>query len=390
MAIVAALVAQRSDQHELMRILSGVAEVRCSGTVEPLADTLRRGRVNAVVLDVPDRPEANLAQTISVVVGVAPALPIIVWLQPSATAFRALPSAFATGARIECRVRNHDSIGEAIRQVLAPGWEPGPAALLVADLIPIVPPSLRTFFTACMVCPAPDLSLQRLLEWIGEKERTIRDRLRRLGPLGPAMIRAYAVALHASWLLDRRHLRPGQVAAALRFPNDRALRLNLKTYAQLTPDQIRAQGGFGALRQHFTQLLLGQTRPRGHGGPQREGVTEPHARDHVLPLAPLERERLLAAGILDRELAERVQHQPVAGSWSLVPVSLADLGTLFDTACRAAERGGVGSVELPRLVALRIVRIMHGLAALPDPPLPVVPPPFLSAQEAARLFSGSR
>ncbi len=390
MAIVAALVAQRPDQYELMRALSGVAEVRCASTIEPLTELLRRGRVDAIVVDVPDRPEANLTHTITLLGSATPSLPIVIWFRPSTAAFRALPSALGTGARIDCRVHEYDRIGEAVRRVLSPGWEPGPAALLVGDLLPVVPPLLRTFFTASLVCPAPDLSLQRMFEWIGEKERTVRDRLRRVGPLGPAMIRAYAVALHAAWLLDRQHMRPGQVAALLRFPNDRALRLNLKTYAQLTPDQVRAQGGFGALRQHFRQLLLGQAHPRGHGPSTFETRPEPHAREQVLPLAPMERERLLFAGIADRDLADRVRNQPVAGSWSLVPVSLTDLGTLFDAACRAVQRNTDNSANLSKLVALRIVRMMHGLPALPDPPLPSVPPSFMSAQEAERLFNNTR
>lgn len=393
MSIVAALVEQRSDQLELSRALAGVAEVRCFAAIEPLVALVRTSRIGAVVLEIADRPEANLASTISLLHGAAPHLPQVIWFRPWAGAFRALPSAFATGARIDCKVRGYDNVTETLRWVLTPGWEPGPAAVLVNDLLREVPPPLRTFFTVCLVRPSPNLAIQRLMEWIDERQRTIRDRLRKMGPIAPAMIRGYAAALHAAWLLDRRHLRPGQVAVALHFPNDRALRLNLKTYAQLTPDQLRAQGGFGALRQHFKDLLLGRALPRGPTPRGKRPPSETHlargTREQALPLSPAEREALLAAHVADSELAERVRTQPVAGSWSLVPVSLTDLGTLFEAACRAADRGNAGSAHLARLVALRILRLMHGLPALPDPPLPSVPPPFLSPLEAERLFHRS-
>lgn len=394
MASIAALVEQRSDQHELTRALSGVADVRCFGAIEPLLALLRARGNCAVVLEIANRPEANLAHAITEVKSAAPNLPIVVWFRPWAGAFRALPSAFATGGRIECRLRGYDNMAETIRHLSGPSWEPGPAASLVNDLLPAVLPSLRTFFTVCLVRPSPNLAIHQLMEWIDEKERTIRDRLRRVGPIAPAMIRGYAAALHAAWLLDRKHLRPGQVAAALHFPNDRALRLNLKTYAQLTPDQLRAQGGFGLLRQHFRELLLGHELPRGPKArghrASSAGRTVPRVRDRALPLSPAERELVLAAGIGDVELAQRVRTQPVAGSWSLVPLNLAELGVLFDTACRAAEADGPSTTALSRLVALRILRLMHGLPALPDPPLPSVPPPFLSSVEAARLFHLSR
>jgi AraC-like DNA-binding protein len=251
---VALLAAGAEHQVAAAEELEGIRSVRYCETVERLIHLVERGGVDVVVTQLRDAHSVPIAPAIAPLHDRHPGLPIVAYLIPTPATLRDVPSALAAGVS-ECSVRGHDQLGRAVRVALALGWHQGAARPLLDTFRSLLSSDLDEFAIACAIKASPQLSPERVADWIRTSERTLRARLQRLALKPPSEFIEFGSAVHAAYLLDRLGLEAYQVAQILGFAGRRALNRLLRHYAGKGAREFRQHDDFETVLEATEQFL---------------------------------------------------------------------------------------------------------------------------------------
>lgn len=251
---VAALSADASLDRAVKADLARGVTVRHCETGDALHDLVAAREIDAVVVGLLDRSGASVAPHVAIAHRQAPGLRIVIDAPAEAAAFQRVPELLRAGAS-EVAVRGYDRIGEVLRTVVAPDWQPGAGLALLDTVPPMVPESLKAFAIACALKGSPRLTVEVVSGWVRISPRTVRSRLRRASLSSPLALIRYCSAVHAMCLLYPQRLHPNRVVERMRFGTRRALNGLIENYSHDSTEVVPGRWAYAALLLRADEFL---------------------------------------------------------------------------------------------------------------------------------------
>jgi len=243
---VAALAAEGVLDRAVEADLVPAATVRRCETLDALLDLVVLRQVQLAVVGLPDRTPASVVSFIVQARRWNPGLRIVVDMPATPPAFEQAAAAIRAGAS-EVAIAGYDRLGEMIRTVLAPDWQPGAGRALLDVVPPMVPGDLQAFAIACALKGSPRLTVELVADWVETSPRTVRSRLQRSSLASPLAFIRYCAAAHAMCLLYPQRLPVNRVVERMRFGTRRALHALLQNYADDSTDAVHERWAYAAL-----------------------------------------------------------------------------------------------------------------------------------------------
>ncbi|MDQ3811804.1 MAG: helix-turn-helix domain-containing protein [Chloroflexota bacterium] len=169
----------------------------------------------------------------------------------------------------ELAFRGTDDVRLALTAALTSAEHQSTAELVLRELAPAVPASVRPLVAYCLEHAGTRLSVARVAAEFGVHRKTLVNRLDQAGLPTPIALIGWCRLLVAARLLDDPGRSVEQVALSLDFPSGTALRNMLKRYTGLNAREVRENGGLRCLIRMFQQTLA---RPRAEPVPKTIGA----------------------------------------------------------------------------------------------------------------------
>ncbi|MGH7528429.1 MAG: hypothetical protein ACREMX_17185 [Gemmatimonadales bacterium] len=251
---VAGLYAEVTLDRVVEADLASLATVRHCETGDALLGLIAARQVDAAVIGLLDPAGASVAPLIAKAREQDPGLRIVVDVPAVPSALQQVPAVFRAGAS-EAALQGHDRLGEMIRTVLVPDWQPG-AGMALLDTVPeMVPESLKAFAIACALKGSPRLTVEMVADWVRTSPRTVRSRFRRASLASPLTFIRYCSAAHAMCLLHSQRLHPDRVVERLRFGTRRALNDLIQDYTDDSAEAVPERWAYAALLLQAEEFL---------------------------------------------------------------------------------------------------------------------------------------
>lgn len=257
MLILAALIANSSDRARLRAALTHVARVRFVSRMSTLVAVVRRSRVDMIISEPRDGSGATLATHIPALRAASKCLPIVVHCRLAEDDSRSLMDLARAGAD-DVMLCGIDDAGTTVSRIWAQPSVARAARRLVEEVRPHVPATAFPIVAYCLEHASERPTVMDVASGIGVNRRTLVNRLSAMGLPAPGATLIWCRLLLAAMLLDTSNEPVGRIAAAVGFGSATAFRVACKRYTGLSPNALRATGG-------YTQALRMFLRSGGQG-----------------------------------------------------------------------------------------------------------------------------
>ena len=212
--------------------------------IEDVMATLRNETqpIMALLVEPYDRDERTLAGTVRALRQRMPALPIIGYCQAGHEHSEGIRDLVIAGVH-ELVFRGVDDRGVVLRSVLSSARHACVANVVLADLLPILPPPLHPFAKFCVGHPQSAHTVGQVAHALGVNRKTLVNYCARAQLPPPASLLAWCRVLVAAYYLVHTPRTVEKIALQLDFPSDTALRNMIKRYTGVCAQELRNRGG---------------------------------------------------------------------------------------------------------------------------------------------------
>jgi AraC-like DNA-binding protein len=252
---VAVLVRDPKVRATLTHKLSGRVQVRECGTVHRLLELLRNTRVSAVVTDLRGTGGTHADGMIHTLRERYPSLPIICVAQPTQGELRELLRAARAGIT-DVIVPGVSDVGEVVGHALSPPDRERAMASVLSAVTALAPAASRPILEYCVRHAKLGFSAKQLSGAMAVSRSTLGRRMADAGLPSPGALLTWSRLLTASYLLEDGSRTVADVARAVGFTSEIALRRSLKRVAGFRPSELQHPGAGRAMVMRFSRQML--------------------------------------------------------------------------------------------------------------------------------------
>lgn len=242
--VLAALVLDREGRARIQEAVRPIGAARFFERAEDLVAGLDDPDIRTVLLEPYDRDGRSLIATVRALHEGYPSLAILAYGAMRPGMMAEAVGLLRAGAH-DVVIRGHDDEGVVLRTALERAAGRCTAELVLRELAPHIPESVRPAVQACLESPSKVSNVTELARTLGVHRKTLVNRLRVAGLPPPSELIGWCRVLHVSRLLEDPGRGIEEIALRLDFPSATALRNMLRRYTGLRPTTIRERGGLG-------------------------------------------------------------------------------------------------------------------------------------------------
>ncbi len=251
--VVATLVAASDALAAIVQGASGLA-VRNHRSVSELLATVRTNDVALVVIDAEDRAGNSHSPAISALRRERPNLAILVYCTLSPSGSPDLLSVAREGAN-GFVFRGIDDVGHALRLAIQNAGRNNVGERIHAEIAPVLPTGVRPLLRYVIARYGNELSVDDAANALGVNRRTLLNRLRVTGDMGPSEFMNWTRLCLVLGLLEATSRPAEQVAVEEGFVSGASFRNMLRRYTGMTVSEVRARGGLVPLIRLFRDAI---------------------------------------------------------------------------------------------------------------------------------------
>lgn len=239
MPVIGALIGTAGRREEIGRQLQRIGEVAFLDEPAAAIEQSERGRLGALITELPDADGWSAARTITLVAARAPRLPVIVYDRVDRTTVGLLAAIMVPGVQLRCVPHPHAPLAPVLRILLDGAVPPIVAPILLLRLLRAAPAHLHVFLTIVATQAHTGRGLAQLARWAGVTPRTVERRLQRSGWAPARAVLQCARALDVLWLMTEHHWPVRRVQTIRGFAHPSAITRLLRRYCCVTPADVR-------------------------------------------------------------------------------------------------------------------------------------------------------
>lgn len=268
------IVALVRDRVTLARLTDAV---RPAATLVPCVevDHARAASADAsvVVLDAQDGTGAPTDVLIRELRERAPALPILVYVDPRALPGDAVVAAVQAGAT-GLLFHGRDDVAVTVRAAVDAAARRATAGAVLRALHATIPGAVRPIVELAVSRASAPVTVEDLASALGVHRKTVACRLRAARYPEPRILIGWCRLFHAVGTLSATRQPAERVAGDLGFPSATAMRNLLRRYTGLRPADVRAGGGLDLVVHHFRAAIAADRAHARRGTCPHPGVSE--------------------------------------------------------------------------------------------------------------------
>jgi AraC-like DNA-binding protein len=229
-------------------------DVRHHATVPALLSTLDEGNLALVVVDSADLAGHSMASAVTSIREGFPTVPILAYCSLSASASAAVLDVARAGVT-GLVFRGVDDVGCAMRAAIRAAYQRSIAERVYGEVARCLPIGARPFLRYAVSRAADDPTVDDAASSLGVDRKTLFNRLRRCGVVGPREFINWVRVAIGVGMLEDPHRTAEHVALELGFPSGTAFRNMLQRYTGVNCSEIRNAGGLERVLALFTSRL---------------------------------------------------------------------------------------------------------------------------------------